>query len=244
MRHIPDEELHAYLDQALSRSQCVEIESHLAECPGCSVLRDDTAGAQGSHHRPARPSGSRTDRSAELRRIARPLRGGTPVASPVDGAGRLGRQPDPGRRPRLERESACPLRKCARLATEAPIAVGARRDPTPSRPIPVPPPLPASRPVKQQPTRPEAGRGTPRADLGSSAGGSFSGRRTNRPEVMVASYAPAPEGTGPGFTGSVLGREPARGERRQPAGLLAQCGRRWAGAAPLPASCLACRDCR
>ena len=43
MRHIPDEELHAYLDQALSRSQCVEIESHLADCPGCSALRDDTA---------------------------------------------------------------------------------------------------------------------------------------------------------------------------------------------------------
>ena len=43
VRHIPDEELHAYLDQALSRSQCVEIESHLAECPGCSALRDDTA---------------------------------------------------------------------------------------------------------------------------------------------------------------------------------------------------------
>lgn len=43
VRHIPEEELHAYLDQALSRSQCVEIESHLAECLGCSVLRDDTA---------------------------------------------------------------------------------------------------------------------------------------------------------------------------------------------------------
>ena len=33
LRHIPEEELHAYLDQALSRSQCVEIENHLAECP-------------------------------------------------------------------------------------------------------------------------------------------------------------------------------------------------------------------
>jgi anti-sigma factor RsiW len=43
VRHIPDEELHAYLDQALSRSQCVEIESHLADCPNCSALRDDTA---------------------------------------------------------------------------------------------------------------------------------------------------------------------------------------------------------
>jgi hypothetical protein len=43
MRHIPEEELHAYLDQALSRSQCVEIESHLASCAGCSAARDGIA---------------------------------------------------------------------------------------------------------------------------------------------------------------------------------------------------------
>jgi hypothetical protein len=43
VRHIPEEELHAYLDQALSRSQCVEIERHLARCPGCRLLRDDIA---------------------------------------------------------------------------------------------------------------------------------------------------------------------------------------------------------
>ena len=43
MRHIPEDELHAYLDQALSRSQCVEIESHLAECPGCRGTRDGIA---------------------------------------------------------------------------------------------------------------------------------------------------------------------------------------------------------
>lgn len=42
-RHIPDEELHAYLDQALSRSQCVEIESHLAVCAPCREQRDDIA---------------------------------------------------------------------------------------------------------------------------------------------------------------------------------------------------------
>jgi anti-sigma factor RsiW len=42
-RHIPDDELHAYLDQALSRSQCVEIESHLAVCSPCRVQRDDIA---------------------------------------------------------------------------------------------------------------------------------------------------------------------------------------------------------
>lgn len=43
MRHIPEDELHAYLDQALSRSQCVEIERHLARCPRCQVQRDDIA---------------------------------------------------------------------------------------------------------------------------------------------------------------------------------------------------------
>jgi hypothetical protein len=43
MRHIPEEELHAYLDQGLSRSQCVEIESHLAACPSCQALRDSIA---------------------------------------------------------------------------------------------------------------------------------------------------------------------------------------------------------
>ncbi len=43
MRHVPDEELHAYLDQALSRSQCVEIETHMAECARCSDRRDANA---------------------------------------------------------------------------------------------------------------------------------------------------------------------------------------------------------
>lgn len=43
MRHIPEEELHAYLDQALSRSQCVEIESHLASCLSCRRERDAIA---------------------------------------------------------------------------------------------------------------------------------------------------------------------------------------------------------
>lgn len=43
MRHIPEEELHAYLDQALSRQQCVEIESHLAFCPACRAERDGIA---------------------------------------------------------------------------------------------------------------------------------------------------------------------------------------------------------
>jgi len=43
MRHIPDDELHAYLDQGLSRSQAVEIESHLAGCSSCRATRDAIA---------------------------------------------------------------------------------------------------------------------------------------------------------------------------------------------------------
>lgn len=48
MRHIPDDELHACLDQALSRSQCVEIESHLAECVHCRMARDEIAALRDS----------------------------------------------------------------------------------------------------------------------------------------------------------------------------------------------------
>jgi anti-sigma factor RsiW len=44
VRHIPDDELHAYLDQALSRSQAAEIERHLARCPRCQAGRDGIAG--------------------------------------------------------------------------------------------------------------------------------------------------------------------------------------------------------
>jgi len=43
VRHIPEEELHSYLDQALSRSQCVEIERHLTRCPGCRMAREEIA---------------------------------------------------------------------------------------------------------------------------------------------------------------------------------------------------------
>lgn len=43
MSHISEEELHAYLDQALSRSRCVVIESHLASCVVCQSERDAIA---------------------------------------------------------------------------------------------------------------------------------------------------------------------------------------------------------
>jgi hypothetical protein len=41
--HIPDDELHAYLDQALPRSRCVKLETHLAACPACRIRRDAAA---------------------------------------------------------------------------------------------------------------------------------------------------------------------------------------------------------
>jgi hypothetical protein len=61
MRHIPEDELHAYLDQGLSRTQCVEIESHLAECVSCRASRDRIAALR-----------DRT--TALLARLAPPLR--------------------------------------------------------------------------------------------------------------------------------------------------------------------------
>src|SRR5258706_16282923 len=42
-RHIPEDELHAYLDQALSRSQCAEIETHLSACKLCQARRATVA---------------------------------------------------------------------------------------------------------------------------------------------------------------------------------------------------------
>ncbi|HYC33942.1 MAG TPA: zf-HC2 domain-containing protein [Gemmatimonadales bacterium] len=61
MRHIPEDELHAYLDQGLSRTQCVEIESHLADCVVCRASRDRIAALR-----------DRT--TALLARLAPPLR--------------------------------------------------------------------------------------------------------------------------------------------------------------------------
>jgi hypothetical protein len=58
--HIPDDELHAYLDQALPRSRCVVIESHLAACIRCRLERDAIAGLR--------------DRTTHLLATLRPVR--------------------------------------------------------------------------------------------------------------------------------------------------------------------------
>ena len=42
-RHVPEEEFHAYFDQALSRSQGAEIETHLSHCASCQGRRAEVA---------------------------------------------------------------------------------------------------------------------------------------------------------------------------------------------------------
>src|SRR5215204_5547860 len=83
MRHIPEEELHAYLDQGLSRSQCVEIESHWLLAP------------------PASPSGTALPPFA----TAPPPGSGPGLRPPAAGADRrLGGKPGSCRGSGLERE--------------------------------------------------------------------------------------------------------------------------------------------
>lgn len=93
MRHIPEEELHAYLDQALSRAQAVEIETHLAGCARCRAERDAIAGlrdrtthllsALSPAHSIARPPYAELRRrhQATMLRRANLLRGGLWAAS-------------------------------------------------------------------------------------------------------------------------------------------------------------------
>ncbi len=84
VRHIPEEELHAYSDQALSRSQCIEIESHLAMCPACRRDRDAIAALR--------------DRTTRLLAIAAPQRIRAPVWTELQGLAMVRRQRRPWRR--------------------------------------------------------------------------------------------------------------------------------------------------
>lgn len=78
MRHIPEEELHAYLDQALSRSQCIEIESHLAICSPCRRERDAIAALR--------------DRTTRLLGLAAPRLGRAPAWTELEGRALTRRQ--------------------------------------------------------------------------------------------------------------------------------------------------------
>ncbi|HEX5386302.1 MAG TPA: zf-HC2 domain-containing protein [Gemmatimonadales bacterium] len=73
MLHIPEDRLHAYLDQGLERLECVEIESHLAECTRCQTLRDSIAALRDRTTAllaRAAPRRRLPPPSAEIRRIA------------------------------------------------------------------------------------------------------------------------------------------------------------------------------
>jgi hypothetical protein len=84
VRHIPEEELHAYLDQALSRSQCIEIETHLAVCHACRRDRDAIAALR--------------DRTTRLLVLAAPVGIRAPAWTELEGVALVRRQQRPWRR--------------------------------------------------------------------------------------------------------------------------------------------------
>jgi putative zinc finger protein len=159
MRHIPEEELHAYLDQALSRAQAVEIESHLATCARCQAERDAIAGLrdrttallatlapQGLVARPSYAELRRRHQVALVRR-ANLLRGAVWAASLV-GAIALGYSahswrdaaesagaPAVASRPEATPSASLPVRQVANLIPERPAP--RRTTPRPVAPIEV-----------------------------------------------------------------------------------------------------------
>lgn len=163
MRHIPEEELHAYLDQALSRSQCVEIETHLAECAHCRVtrdgiaaLRDQTTLLLGALRPPrrVRPSYEALARRAEERSARRRehVRHGLWAASLIAALGlgyalraELGVQTET---PAVAQQPPAPSSDTAALTVMPSPAPVTASDPTPSRGASVA----SSSPVPQQPS--------------------------------------------------------------------------------------------
>ena len=162
MRHIPEDELHAYLDQALSRSQCVEIESHLARCPACqaerdaiAALRDRTTGllallTPGPRHAPAWATleARATAARARSRRRVRYAGWAASVAAAV-AMGWLARDfaPDPAGNVAVGEPAAAP----ATPSAEAPSVVVSTDV---SAPIPSPAPRPAARLASAEPSVP------------------------------------------------------------------------------------------
>jgi hypothetical protein len=131
MRHIPEDELHAYLDQGLSRSQCVEIESHLAACSSCRANRDAIAALR-----------DRT--TALLARLAPPRR----LPPPVDSLRALAAQRVSSRRRRIRSGAwAASLVGALGLGWIASAIVGPGPAPTvatrPSQPVSVAPAAPS-----------------------------------------------------------------------------------------------------
>jgi Putative zinc-finger len=135
MRHIPEEELHAYLDQGLSRTQCVEIESHLADCSACRALRDQIAALR-----------DRT--TALLARLAPPRR----VPPTFESLGRRAAEQASERRRRIHQGAwAASLMAAVGLGWMASSLVGPRTAPPPTPRIAVQAP-----PVVESPNPPQA----------------------------------------------------------------------------------------
>jgi hypothetical protein len=173
VRHIPDEELHAYLDQALSRSQCVEIEATSPNVPAvarCGMIRLRS----GTALPPCSPVWVPARCAAKLRHIERPLAERRWRRQWTVRAGWC--QPDRGSRPRWSVNRV--HSQVVRLETEAPIAVApvafAR-----SHPMPVPAPFLPFRPPSL--SRPVPGKPWHSANDFSPSARQRSGSRTNRP---------------------------------------------------------------
>ncbi len=127
MRHIPEDELHAYLDQGLSRSQCVEIESHLAGCSSCRAnSRRDRRLARPDHGAP-RHARAAPPVPARVRLAAPP---GRPARAhpPPPAAGRgVGREPRGRGRTRLDGQHAGRARPTSVATRSVPTAGPALR---------------------------------------------------------------------------------------------------------------------
>lgn len=147
MRHVPEEELHAYLDQALSRSQCVEIEHHLAECRVCRAERDGIAALRdrttallvAAAPRRIRPrpfahlSATHVERSSRRTRALRSAAWAASVVAALGIGWGLSRWSGPGPAPAPQ----APLPVAPTLIAEAPTVVGqpaGESHPEPSNP--------------------------------------------------------------------------------------------------------------
>ena len=200
MRHIPEDELHAYLDQGLSRTQCVEIESHLADCPSCQATRDGIAALR-----------DRT--TALLARLAPPPRVPPAFERPARAGGRRGRVTgaaggcrwSPGR-PAWSRRvglgwgasslarSGEPARRRLARRDSAPAAASRLRRPPPRwrRAREPPAAVAGSCPTPARPAAPARRAGRPAARGRASARGSVPSPRSAAREAALSVLNPTP----------------------------------------------------
>jgi hypothetical protein len=203
MRHIPEDELHAYLDQGLSRSQAVEIESHLAGCFSCranrdaiAALRDRTTALLATLAPPRRvPPAFDTlrhraaDRITTRRRLARVGAWAASLVAAVGLGWTASTLVGPGREGSLAQREARPSAPAAAPRPAASVAVSDTAVSQPSAPAPQASRV-ASRAVESTPVRFDGRR--------SSAAASAAKRKLREDSVRAARLAlldpaPAPE---------------------------------------------------